>query len=336
MVVRSNSFNKTGTLALWRFVEVYGRMQLADYLVSTALQINNDCLQHLSRVEGELTRQELRLVMTSAEQLSSFWQMLHWSVGRTPYRDAVRRLQLAQAFQPALDSPFGNPARQLRKKSGGAKTGRAIRRASDLLIRQLVGQRPDPGQVERLARVFQDESACWRDYSQLRQISDDDLIVNGIVRAYARGRRYGVRLIADKGRGDGVSDKPRKLKRAIAWVRHSVNHLALLRPALSDANVKRLWYLQKLDLNLVKQLELDAFLIGVSKLEIKAKARRRIEQAATEYQLRIMKQRKKLFGCCYGAKKREFLNSIREDVHNLGLQEVILLPTDKARYGELG
>ena len=319
---------------------MYGRMQLADYLVSNALQINNDCLQRLSGVEGELTAQELRLLTTSTEQLLSFWQMLHWSVGRIPYRNAVARLQLAEIVQPALDSRFSNTARQLLKKNSDAKTARAIRRASDVLIRQLLPQRPDPGLVERLACVFQDESTCWRDYSPLRQISDDDLIVNGIVRAYARGRRHGVRLlaekVADKNANDGVSDKPRKLKRAIAWVRHSVNHLALLRPSLSESNVKRLWYLQKLDLNLVKQQELDEFLGGVARLELKAKARRRINQAAMEYKRRIMKQRQKLIVCCYGSKKREFLNSIREDVLNLGLQEVVLLPMDTARSGEIG
>ncbi len=40
---------------------MYGRMQLADYLVSNALQINNDCLQRLSGLEDELTGQEMRL-----------------------------------------------------------------------------------------------------------------------------------------------------------------------------------------------------------------------------------------------------------------------------------
>ncbi len=46
---------------------MYGRMQLADYLVSNALQINNACLQRLSELEGELTAQDLRLLTTSTQ-----------------------------------------------------------------------------------------------------------------------------------------------------------------------------------------------------------------------------------------------------------------------------
>ncbi len=129
---------------------------------------------------------------------------------------------------------------------------------------------------------------------------------------------------------------PRKLRRGLAWVRLSVNHLELLRPSLSDANKTRLWYLQKLGLNIGKQRELDEFMNAVAKLAIKAKPRRRINQAATEHRRRILKQRQKLFARCYGTKKQEFLNSIRQDVHNLGLDEVVLLPMDKVRSGEPG
>ncbi len=119
-------------------------------------------------------------------------------------------------------------------------------------------------------------------------------------------------------------------------MRHSVNHLELLRPSLCDANKTRLWYLRKLGLNIVKQGELDEFMNAVSRLEMKAKPRQRIIQAATEHKRRIVKQRQKLFVRCYGAKKMEFQDSIREDVHNLGLDEVVLLPLDGARSGELG
>ena len=315
---------------------MYGRMQLADYLVSNALQINNDCLQRLSELEGELAGQDLGLLTLSTQQLLSCWQMLHWSVGRVPYRDAVKRLQLAGRNLPVLDNPFSRTAEALLKKNSGAKTRRTICRTRDVLLGQMAQVRLDSDRVERLARVFQDESTCWRDYSLLRQISDDDLIVNGIVRAYVQGRRRCVHLVADKGAKDGVWNKPRKLQRGLAWVRHSVNHLELLRPSLSDVNKTRLWYLQKLGMNLVKQCELDEFMSAVAKLEMKAKSRRRITRIGAEHKQRILKQRQKLFARCYGAKKGEFLNSIREDVNTLGLQQVVLLPIDKVRSGELG
>ena len=95
---------------------MYGRMQLADYLVSNALQINNACLQRLSELEGELTAQDLRLLTTSTQQLLSCWQMLHWSVGRVPYQDAVKRLQLVGRDLPVLDNPFSRTAVELLKK----------------------------------------------------------------------------------------------------------------------------------------------------------------------------------------------------------------------------
>ncbi len=315
---------------------MYGRMQLADYLVSNSLQINNDCLQRLSRPEGERTDQDLRLLTTSTQQLLSFWQMLRWSVGRVPHRDALKRLHLAQHLLPVLDNPIDRVAKQLLKKSSDAKSAKAIARARDVLLGERAPVRLDPDRAERLSGVFQDESTSWRDYSLLRQISDDDLIVNGIVRAYSQGRRRCAQLVADKGVNNEILNKPRKLRRALAWVRHSVNHLELLRPSLCDTNKTRLWYLQKLGANIVKQGELDEFMDAVSRLEMKAKPRQRIIQAATEHKRRILKQRQKLFVRCYGAKKMEFQDSIREDVHNLGLDQVVLLPLDGARSGELG
>ena len=48
---------------------MYGRMQLADYLVSNALQINNACLQRLSELEGDLTSQDLRLFRAIASHM---------------------------------------------------------------------------------------------------------------------------------------------------------------------------------------------------------------------------------------------------------------------------
>ena len=298
---------------------MYGRMQLADYLASNALQINNDCLRRLSVPEGELSGQDLRLLTTATQQLLSLWQMLHWSVGRVPYREAVVRLKQVQQDLPVLDIPFSHVTRQLLKKNSDAKTGRAISRASDVLLGRFAPVRLNPDQVERLSCLFQDESTCWRDYSLLRQVSDDDLMVNGIVRAYAQGRRRCVELIAHKGVENGVWNRPRKLRRALTWVRHTVNHLALMRSSLSDANKTRLWYLQKLCLNLVKQNELDEYVNAVDEIEVKAKSRERINRAAVEHKRRILKQRQKLIPRCYGVKKQEFLNSIREDIHNLGL-----------------
>ncbi len=89
-------------------------------------------------------------------------------------------------------------------------------------------------------------------------------------------------------------------------------------------------------MNLVKQCELDEFMSAVAKLDMKAKSRRRITRVAAEHKQRILKQRQKLFPRCYGVKKGEFLDSIREDVNTLGLQQVVLLPMDKVRSGELG
>ncbi|MCZ6619923.1 MAG: hypothetical protein O7E57_17530 [Gammaproteobacteria bacterium] len=312
---------------------MYGRMQLADFLVSRALQINNECLQLLSGLEGELKVQDVRLLTTNTRQLLSFWQMLRWSVGRAPYRDAVKRLQLVGLELPMLDSPFARVASRLLVKTRDAGSSRAICGARDVLVGE-TARGLDPEQVERLACVFQDESTCWRDYSVLRQIGDDELIVSGIVRAYVQGRRRCVRLVADPGAEDGVFNKPGKLKSGLAWVRHAVNHLELLMPALSDGNKTRLRYLRKFSRNLVKQIELDEFTIAVAELEMKAGWSRRIIRAADEHKHRILKGRRKLFPRCYGAKKREFLNSITEDVHNLGLQEVVLLPVEKVRSGE--
>lgn len=303
---------------------MYGRMQFADYIVSYALQANTDCLQRLSSLdEAEakdcvlLSAKDARHLGRNSDRLLALWQMMHWSVGKAAYRSGVERLREAERLLPAGQRWIDAAAQQLLAKVDDSKSAAVVERAR-LGVTELQGP-PVAVDLDRLSCLFQAESECWRDYALLRKVQDYDLIEHGIGRAYGKARRLGERLLEQP-------HNPKRLRRAHRWVRHCINHLELLRPALSQSNKARAWFLDRLGANLEKQIDVMRFRAHASALKLKPKTAARLERLADNRCRRLAGQTAKLVAGAFQDRDEEFIRAVASDVKKLGLQEIVLLP----------
>jgi hypothetical protein len=310
-------------------------MQFADYVVGYALQANTDCLQRLASLPeepavgnsgapspGTLPAKDARRLRRNSERLLSLWQMMHWSVGKAPYRRGVARLEEVQRLLPVGNRWVDRAAQQLLTKADGAKSAAAVEIMRQGVI-DLQGS-PLPADLDRLSCLFQAESECWRDYALLRKVQDYDLIEHGIGRAYGKARRLGERLAAQP-------HNPRRLQRTHRWVRHNINHLELLRPALSQSNKARAWFLDRLGANLEKQINLLRFCAQGRALKLKPKVAARIERLADNRCRRLAGQTSKLLAGAFQDSDEAFIRAVASDVKKLGLQEITLLPAERPR-----
>lgn len=307
---------------------MYGRMQFADYVVSYALQVNTDCLQRLTVAESDdseaLAGRDFRPLRRNTERLLSLWQMMHWSVGKAPYRSGVERLKEAQRLLPVGTYWVDRAAQQLLAKIDDPKSARAIEIARQGVLD--VQGSPVAPDIERLSCLFQDESECWRDYALLRKVQDYDLIEHGIGRAYGKSRRLGERLLKQP-------HDTKRLRRAHRWVRHSINHLELLRPALSQTNKARAWFLERLGANLEKQMDVMRFRAHARSLRLKSKVVARLDRVADDRCRRLAGQTAKLVAGAFQDHDQAFVRAVGTDVKKLGLQEIVLLPVESLRDG---
>jgi hypothetical protein len=120
-------------------------------------------------------------------------------------------------------------------------------------------------------------------------------------------------------------------------VRHSINHLELLRPALSQTNKARTWFLDRLGANLEKQIGVLRFSsqLGMLKgsLKLKPKTASRLDLLVHNRCRRLAGQRAKLLAGAFQDKDEVFISAVASDVKKLGLQEIVLLPTEASREG---
>ncbi len=311
---------------------MYGRMQFADYVVSYALQVNTDCLQRLTVLaeaeeaphRGALEAKDIRQLRANSERLQSLWQMMHWSVGKAPYRCGIERLTAVERLLPVGRRWIDGAAQQLLAKVSDPKLVGAVELARAGVL-DLQG--PDTAvDLDALSCLFQAESECWRDYALLRKVQDYDLIEHGIGRAYGKSRRLGERLIAQP-------HNHKRLRRAHRWVRHCINHLELLRPAMSQSNKARAWFLDRLGANLEKQIDVMRFRAHAGALKLKPKTMARLDQLVDERCRRLAEQTAKLVAGAFQDSDEDYIRLVAGDVKKLGLQEIVLLPVDGLREG---
>jgi hypothetical protein len=111
-------------------------------------------------------------------------------------------------------------------------------------------------------------------------------------------------------------------------VRHSISHLEVLHPALSERNKTRAWFLDRLGANLEKQLGVMRLRSLAGDLDLKPKVVSRIERLAEVRCRRLAGQTAKLVAGAFQDSDEEFIRAIAGDVKKLGLQEITLLPIE--------
>lgn len=332
-------------------------MQFSDYIVSYALQTLNGCLVRIH--DGPLsvhsatsaTREDLpdaeigkdlKLIASSAEKLLSMWQLVQWSVGKLQYRQAQKRLQEVLSLV-AIASPLeARGADQLLQngdktgdEKGAEKSCKAVAKAVQVLAVGETTPQFSQASYARLNRLLQEESASWRDYTPLRQIPDAEIIKHGAGRAYAKGQAL---LVAPDGAAARGNRPPglKRLRRAQRWVGHTLNHLELLRPALSESGKVRRWHLERLSSKIEAQLELESFNRAVEAMSLKVKTHKRLAGLVEQRRKRIDKQRHKLCLGAYTSTPENFVTEVESAVTGLGLQTITLLQTRTKKDGVAG
>ena len=307
----------------------FGRMQLADYLVSYALHTLSRCLLKLGSDEA-LSLKDQRLLREQVAHLQSLWQMMQWSVGKAEQDAASARLREASLMVAGADPELVAGRALLEYAEDRVRSvletlleRYSLREEAALLL---------PEQRERLGTLLQEESACWRDYPALRQVSEPALIEHGMGRAYAKARRLALRLDAapDAGRSP---PGPKRLTRTHRWVGHAANHLDMLRPGLDDTGRAQRWHLRRLHGKLEQQLGLELLARRMVKQPMRPKVKARIGQLVAQQRRHLGKQRSKLSAGAFARAPREFEACALEAVRQLGLDEITLLPLEADSAG---
>ena len=147
-----------------------------------------------------------------------------------------------------------------------------------------------------------------------------------MLRAFQKSMELNLKLdrIVDAEAGPSV----KRLSRAGRWVRHSVNQLELIRPALSESARTRRWHLNRLGAKLDEQMALESFVRASGSLELKAKELRRLQPLVEKQRQRLDKQRRKLTVGAFAGGVQGYRQDVETAVKLLGLKEITLLPVD--------
>ncbi len=313
-------------------VRVYGRMQFADFVVSWALQSLSKSLQKVSdrrnELPGGLRCSDEKAIALTAERLLSLWQMAQWSVARLEQKAAQADLKTVIALCNQTRPPERQAAERLLERAEG--------KSAVLLTDLLATLDPSPPTVdirEQLGTLLRAESERWRSYPALRQISEEALLDHGMLRAFEKAHDLSRRLdrISENADNRGASGK--RLQRAGRWVRHSVNHLELLRPALSEAGKTRRWHLNRLAAKLDDQWALERFARTAALFDLKPKASVRLDRLLQQQRRRLDKQRQKLAIGAFAGGTAAYRAEVQGAVSELQLETVTLLPVESLGTG---
>jgi hypothetical protein len=309
---------------------VYGRMQFADYVVSWALQSLSRSLQKVGGRSApapvELRCSDHKALAQAAERIFSLWQMARWSVSKIEFKRAQTDLAAIVDLCSADRSPERRAAQRLIEKADPKP-----RQLLEDIVESLVPPTPDPEAQshvrDRLNDLLQAESLRWRTYTPLRIIDQSELIEHGMLRAFEKTRSLSDRLNAIAGAADGKLSTKR-LARTGRWAQHCVNHLELLRPALSEAGRTRRWHLTRLAHKLDEQLALEKLSRALLLMDLKPKASARLNRLITEERKRLDKQRRKLTIGAFAGGSAAYRDEVTAAVAKLGLEAITLLPLD--------
>ena len=310
---------------------MYGRMQFADFVVSWALQALSRSLQKVSDTSrsglgeagAELKPSDLKAISQTAERLFSLWQMMQWSVGKVEFKRAQADLKQIIELAAGDRLPERLAAERLQERAEG-KTERLL---GDIIATVTEQEEAAVSVRDRLGELLQIESTRWREYALLRQIDEEALVDHGMLRAFEKARSLTGRLneiSSDSGR----TASAKRMLRTGRWVHHSVNHLELLRPALSETGRTRRWHLNRLAAKLDEQWALEKLARTAVVMELKPKASARLGKLINSQRKRLETQRRKLSLGAFAGGSDGYRQEIVAAVAELRLEQVTLLPME--------
>jgi hypothetical protein len=308
-------------------------MQFADFVVSWALQTLSRSLQKVGDAGRSDTAEpdfpaglkpsDLKALNQAAERIFSLWQMMQWSVGKVEFKRAQADLKQIVELTAGDRIPERLAAERLLERA----EGKAVRLLKDIAAAVAEDDADAALNRDRLGELLQIESSRWREYALLRQIEEEALVEHGILRAFAKAQDLTGRL-NEIGSESGRTASAKRLLRTGRWVQHTVNHLELLRPALSEKGRTRRWHLNRLAAKLDDQWALEKLARTAVVMELRPKASARLGKLISAQRTRLETQRRKLSLGAFAGGTEAYRQEVLEAVAELRLEQVTLLPLE--------
>ncbi|MFK7914284.1 MAG: hypothetical protein AB8B93_10255 [Pseudomonadales bacterium] len=314
----------------------FGALGLAQLLIGDALLVNSRCLRFLAQQRGPraqaesaagvvagagpvlpdslLSDQEMQALRRSVVRLASHWQLLQRTELAGLAELGIARHRAVLALLPS-GSPVGRAAKELLEQTEDPKGRAALREVMDQWlvsrrVRQVSGLDRD-----RLLELLEMDATAWQEAVDQVQPGSPAAILDGLRRCYRKPRRLAAALGASL-QDNKVSDK--QLLRLHQLVSRNVSQLELLRSGLSDQYAKQLWYLQRLERNLGRRLDLAAFEQKLYSMDLRTERLSKVQQRAqlaVRARAQVQAQRTgKLVELAYSNKPRAYAQGIGADL----------------------
>lgn len=294
---------------------------LQNAVVSRALAIECECLLLVGMSAGTSTADKpiaaetlppLAPMRRRLQRLLAAWELLSPSVEPAHAKQATSRVRQMLALLPVQPS-FGQVAQDLLDQAQDTKVRAALRQVMDqwraLALPAASGHNATCR--GRLSRLLQEDSSAWRQTFADRQVPAEQIIHAGFGRSYERAA-----ALAQKYRGRELGAG--KLHRWCRRVTLVACQLELFDAELSEENRECLWYLQRLERNLLQRVEVKRFvqalqtgLEGQSKQL--GKACGRCEKAAQQHHKQLVKRAKNLSRAGLQRRTANFCQAIAND-----------------------
>lgn len=317
-------------------------MDLADYVVSYALQINNRCLRYLAEcdVRGGLATSPYAAeeAKAAADTSDGFVGEVHTVYAESLLaRDSRRLISIWSLMQPG----WKHKADELACHIGALQTGaNALTDASSsrrlaLRLASLASADHEAEAILKVARklpsevpltwdllneLFTADSHHWRKSKDFEALQDED-IQRRITRNYRKCFKHAALMLESD--MDAWLDKSGE--RFHHRVRLIVHQLELLRPGLSDKGKAQLWYLDKMSDTLRTRIGLTDLYKAAHEVNVE-KATRKLVVNHIDQQIQKMNKRiVRLAEGCFSIKPKRLDVITAKAVAALGLRAVSLM-----------
>lgn len=329
---------------------------LTELVLGDALLVNSRCLRFLAQQRSRsqavgaafadhvsdslLSDQEMLALRRCVARLGSHWRLLRdTQAGRLANSSLARMTVIASLIPPG--SATGRAAKELLEQTEDPKRRAALREVMDQWLVSKRVRQVSAIDRDHLLELLEQDAAAWQEAVDQVDIGDSTALFNALKGCYRKPRRLARRLLKGSTEPDSNDET---LTRLLGYVGRNVAQLELLRPGLSDVYTKQLWYLQRLERNLRRRLDLSAFERRLFAMDLRSdrlvKVQQRAQQAV-KARGKVQAQRtRKLIALAYGIKPKAYIDGIAQDLSAMDEDRLKLsdshLDTLSATHGDSG
>ncbi len=337
-------------------------VRLAEYVVSYSLETNSRCLRYLAEMqplvhisgdgpvsgstdgplEADLEPDAIfveNILARDCRRLCGMWSLVGRVFNALKLVDQDDHLDhhvaLINEIAERLTEQSAIQRLTLKLASQATEDEEATRL---MQLARLLPVSPGPAWAE-LNDVFADDSALWRDHSQLVSLPDQALL-DAVRRTYRQGYKLKKALLVDqrgkqakKGQKRAILQPGSEYERLCGSLgtaaQELVHHLELLRPGLSDKGKRVLWYVDKLAEALRLQSTLTSLKAALP-VDLEAAERAFVEDYLSMQQKKVRKRIELLLNDAYPVKHKRMGKLLEESAASLGVQGITSLSSRPA------